>query len=87
MGEFIVTNCDASDATAASPAERSEWIRQVLNHPANTFTAQQLVALPDEALRGAATLAQSHGITVVNSGTGGPLPAPDLMKELAKDRR
>jgi hypothetical protein len=86
MGDIITVNCDGWGATAASPAERSEWIRQVLNHPGNAFTAEQLVAMADETLRGAAVLAGAAGGPVANSGTGGPLPPPDLMAELLAER-
>jgi hypothetical protein len=87
MSALIVTNCDNSDPTAASSAERSAWIKTVLNHPGNTLTAEQLLSLPDEALRGCAALAQSHGSPVANSGSGGMLPPPNLMSELLAGQR
>jgi hypothetical protein len=87
MGDIVIVNCDGTDPAAASPAERTAWITAVLNHPGNTLTAEQLVGMSDDALRGCATLARAHGDPVANSGSGGFLPPPDLMAELARDRR
>jgi hypothetical protein len=73
----FISHC--AGGSLASPADRTAAIRLILNCPTNVLTAEQLVALPDEALLGAARL-------VVNaSGSGqGPLPVPDVMAEIAR---